>query len=84
MEDQIITDGKYRYIEFGEGAPMIILHGLMGGLSNFEGVTSYFPEKGYKVLVLEKGKRLGAEDFPKTTWNLKRWMWMPRGWDAIA
>ena len=53
MEDQIISDGKYRYIEFGEGIPMIILHGLMGGLSNFQGVTSYFPSKGYKVLVPE-------------------------------
>jgi cholesterol oxidase len=34
-------------------------------------------EKGYKVLVVEKGRRLGAADFPKTNWNLKRWMWMP-------
>ena len=35
-------------------------------------------EKGYKVMVLEKGKRLGADDFPKTNWNLPKWMWMPR------
>lgn len=34
-------------------------------------------EKGYRVLVLEKGRRLGADDFPKTNWNLRRWMWMP-------
>ena len=34
-------------------------------------------EKGYRVLVLEKGKELKAEDFPNTNWNLKRWMWMP-------
>lgn len=34
-------------------------------------------EKGYRVLVLEKGKRLGADDFPKTNWNLKRWFWLP-------
>lgn len=53
MEEKIITDGKYRYIEVGEGAPIIILHGLMGGLSNFHGVTKYFPEKGYKVLIPE-------------------------------
>jgi pimeloyl-ACP methyl ester carboxylesterase len=53
MENSIKTDGKYRYIEVGEGKPMIILHGLMGGLSNFEGVTNYFPKKGYKVLVPE-------------------------------
>ncbi len=34
-------------------------------------------EKGYRVLVLEKGKELKAPDFPKTNWNLKRWMWLP-------
>ncbi len=35
-------------------------------------------EKGYRVLMLEKGKRLLAEDFPKTNWDLKRWLWMPK------
>jgi cholesterol oxidase len=34
-------------------------------------------EKGYSVLVLEKGKRLQADDFPKTNWNVKRWFWLP-------
>ncbi|MEZ4448493.1 MAG: GMC family oxidoreductase [Nannocystaceae bacterium] len=34
-------------------------------------------EKGYRVLVLEKGRELKAKDFPKTNWNLKRWLWMP-------
>ncbi|MDX2471732.1 MAG: NAD(P)-binding protein, partial [SAR324 cluster bacterium] len=34
-------------------------------------------EKGYKVLVLEKGRRLAAEDMPKSNWNLKRWLWLP-------
>lgn len=34
-------------------------------------------EKGYRVLVLEKGRRLGAADFPRTNWDLRRWMWMP-------
>lgn len=53
MEQNIKTDGKFRYIEVGEGTPMIILHGLMGGLSNFEGVTSHFPQLGYQVLVPE-------------------------------
>src|SRR5690606_9689017 len=42
-----------RYIEKGEGTPMIILHGLMGGLSNFQGVSRHFPAKGYKVLIPE-------------------------------
>ena len=35
-------------------------------------------EKGYKVAVLEAGKRFGAADFPKTNWNLRRFLWMPR------
>lgn len=34
-------------------------------------------EKGYKVLVLEKGKWFRPEDFPRTNWNLKKWLWLP-------
>jgi cholesterol oxidase len=34
-------------------------------------------EKGYDVLMLEKGSEHRAEDFPKTNWNLRRWLWMP-------
>jgi cholesterol oxidase len=35
-------------------------------------------EKGYKVLVIEKGKWFKAEDFPKTNWNFKKWLWLPQ------
>ena len=34
-------------------------------------------EKGYRVGVIEMGKRWTAADFPKTTWNLRRWLWRP-------
>ncbi|MFZ5941508.1 MAG: GMC oxidoreductase [Bacteroidota bacterium] len=34
-------------------------------------------EKGYRVLVLEKGKTYRAEDFPRTNWNLRKWFWLP-------
>lgn len=34
-------------------------------------------EKGYKVLVLEKGKWYRSQDFPKTNWNLRKWLWVP-------
>ena len=34
-------EGKYSYYEVGEGTPIIILHGLMGGLSNCDGVAQW-------------------------------------------
>ena len=34
-------------------------------------------QKGYKVLVIEKGKWFKAKDFPKTNWNLRKWLWIP-------
>ncbi|MDP3352170.1 MAG: GMC family oxidoreductase, partial [Flavobacteriaceae bacterium] len=34
-------------------------------------------EKGYSVLVIEKGKRFENDDFPKTNWNLRKWLWLP-------
>jgi cholesterol oxidase len=34
-------------------------------------------EKGYSVAVIEMGKRWTEADFPKTTWNLRRWIWRP-------
>lgn len=53
MERTLKEDGKFRYVEIGEGKPIVILHGLMGGLSNFDGVADFFPKKGYKVLIPE-------------------------------
>jgi cholesterol oxidase len=34
-------------------------------------------EKGYSVLVLEQGQSFADEDYPKSNWNLRRWMWRP-------
>ena len=34
-------------------------------------------EKGCRVVMLEKGRRLGSGDFPRSNWNLKRWLWLP-------
>ncbi len=34
-------------------------------------------EKGYKVLVIEKGKWYSGKDFPKNNWHLKKWLWLP-------
>jgi len=35
-------------------------------------------EKGYRVGVLESGRRFADEDFAESTWNLRRYFWMPR------
>jgi cholesterol oxidase len=35
-------------------------------------------EKGYRVLVVEKGKWYKSNDFAKTNWNLRKWLWIPQ------
>lgn len=53
MSHTLNKEGKFSYLEIGEGTPIIIMHGLMGGLSNFDGVIDFFPDKGYKVIIPE-------------------------------
>ncbi|MCW2554832.1 MAG: choline dehydrogenase-like flavoprotein [Mycobacterium sp.] len=35
-------------------------------------------EKGYRVGVLEAGRRFEDEDMAKTSWNLRKFLWMPK------
>lgn len=57
---------KFNFIEEGCGHPLVLLHGLMGGLSNFSKMIAYFSEKGYRVLVPE----LPIYDLPVLNTNL--------------
>jgi 2-hydroxy-6-oxonona-2,4-dienedioate hydrolase len=41
---------KFKYIEEGEGEPLILLHGLFGALSNFDSLINYFKHHN-KVVV---------------------------------
>ncbi len=50
MEDQIIEQGKFRFFEKGEGDVLLLLHGLMGALSNFSHIIDHFSSK-YHVVV---------------------------------
>lgn len=34
-------------------------------------------EKGYRVAVIEMGRRWTAENLPKTSWQMHRWFWRP-------
>lgn len=47
--------------------------------SGFGGAVSALrlAEKGYSVDVMEMGRRWRPEDFPKTNWETRRWMWRP-------
>ena len=47
---EIKQDAKFKFIEEGEGEPLILLHGLFGALSNFEGIIEYFRHHN-KVIV---------------------------------
>lgn len=53
MTDKLKTEGKFTYAEAGEGPVIIILHGLMGALSNFGATFDHFSKNGYKVLIPE-------------------------------
>jgi pimeloyl-ACP methyl ester carboxylesterase len=68
MTKQFREEGKFNYLEVGEGTPIIVLHGLMGGLSNFDGVTEFFPSKGYQILIPE----LPIYTMPILKTNVKR------------
>jgi cholesterol oxidase len=35
-------------------------------------------EKGYRVGVLEAGRRFADKDFAKTSWNLRKFLWAPK------
>ena len=46
----IKKEGKFTYIEKGEGTPLILLHGLMGGVDNFGSMVDIVASAGFKVL----------------------------------
>lgn len=50
MQYSIKEQGKFKYIEEGEGEPLVLLHGLFGALSNFKDLIEHFRHQ-YKVVV---------------------------------
>ena len=50
MSYEIKQDGKFKYVEEGNGEILIFLHGLFGALSNFGDFIEYF-RRQYKVVV---------------------------------
>ena len=50
MEYEIIKDGKFEYLEVGEGETLMLCHGLFGALSNFSDLIEKFRHT-HKVVV---------------------------------
>ncbi len=50
MSYEIKQDNKFKFIEEGEGEPLVLLHGLFGALSNFDSLIQYFRQYN-KVVV---------------------------------
>ncbi|MCY1524139.1 2-hydroxy-6-oxo-6-(2'-aminophenyl)hexa-2,4-dienoic acid hydrolase [compost metagenome] len=50
MKYDVIEEEGFKYIEAGEGQTLVLLHGLMGELSNWEATLDHFKEN-YNVVV---------------------------------
>lgn len=50
MKYEVIEEDGFKYIEAGEGETLVLLHGLMGELSNWEPAIDHF-KKSYHVVV---------------------------------
>ena len=69
----IFTSGRYyQYILLMVYDYIVIGSGFGGSVASLRLV-----EKGYTVLTIEQGKRFNPEDFPKTNWNLPKYLWVP-------
>jgi 2-hydroxy-6-oxonona-2,4-dienedioate hydrolase len=67
MEQELITDGDYRYVQSAEeGTPLVLLHGLFGALSNFEDLFAHFAGKMRVIIPM-----LPLYDMPLATTGAK-------------
>jgi cholesterol oxidase len=83
---QIQNDSRCNQEEFGiivpfaaEGTHMTQIYDYVIVGSGFGGSVSAMrlTEKGYSVLVLEKGKRFKDTDFAKSNWQFWKYLWLP-------
>ena len=50
MNYEIKQDGKFKYLEEGQGEPLVLLHGLFGALSNFQFLIEHFRKTNLVVV----------------------------------
>jgi cholesterol oxidase len=65
MSDALPADAHFDFVIIGSG--------FGGSVSALR-----LAEKGYRVLVVEEGKRWSSQDFAKSNWNLRKFLWLPR------
>lgn len=70
---------EYSSAEMAAGTPQFDFDFIVIG-SGFGGSVSAhrLTEKGYRVAVMEMGRRWTAADYPETSWSLHRWFWRPK------
>jgi len=50
MKYEVIEESGFKYVEAGKGETLVLLHGLMGELSNWEATIDYFKDR-YHIVV---------------------------------
>ncbi|MEO1437190.1 MAG: alpha/beta hydrolase [Bacteroidota bacterium] len=77
---QIKKENDFHYVEYGEGPVLLLLHGLFGALSNFEGIIRYFSRRFTVVvpilpiyeLPLKEATVMGLKDYVHNFVKYKR------------
>src|SRR5262249_14329139 len=73
LADRLCYNRRMSSAPPGETYDFVVIGSGFGGSVSAMRLT----EKGYRVLVLERGKRYRDQDFARTTWNIPKYLWLP-------
>lgn len=71
--DQPPTPGQHPTVDQHDYDVLVVGSGFGGSVSALR-----LTEKGYRVGVLEAGRRFGDDDFAKTSWDIRNFVWAPK------
>ena len=55
------------YREYGQGKPLIILHGLFGQSDNWNSLAKRFADEGFHVFTIDQRNQMSAHSSPPVT-----------------